>query len=34
VQAISEEGDEDMRLDPMLDLMIDRPQLEIVLSGF
>ena len=34
MQAISEEGDEDMRLDPMLDLMIDRPQLEIVFQVF
>ncbi len=26
VQAIGEEGDEDMRLDPLFGLMIDRPQ--------
>src|SRR6202790_4671533 len=33
VQAIGQEGDEDMRLDALLELMVDRAQLQIVLQG-
>src|SRR5215467_13236814 len=32
LQAIGHESDEDVRLDTMLELMIDRPQLQIVLE--
>jgi hypothetical protein len=32
VQAIGEEGDEDVRLDGLLELMIDRTLLQIVLE--
>ena len=34
VQTIGQEGDEDMRFDPLLQLVVDRPQSEIVLEGF
>jgi hypothetical protein len=33
VQAIGQEGNEDMRLDALLDLVIDRAQLQIVRSS-
>ena len=32
VQAIGQEGDEDVRLDALLELMVDRAQLQIVLQ--
>ena len=32
VQAIGEEGDEDVRFDALLELMVDRAQLQIVLE--
>ena len=34
VQTIGQEGDEDMRFDPLLQLVVDRSQPEIVLEGF
>jgi hypothetical protein len=34
VKPIGDEGDEDMRLDAPLELMIDGAQLQIVLHGF
>jgi len=34
VQTIGEEGDEAMRFDPLLQLVVDRSQSEIVLEGF
>src|SRR5271170_122796 len=33
VQAVGQEGDEDMRLDAVLELMMDRAQVQIVLHG-
>jgi len=34
VQAISQEGDEDVSLDALLQLVVDRPQLQVVLQIF
>ena len=33
VQAIGQESDEDMRLDALFELVVDRAQLQIVLHG-
>src|ERR1700687_6415316 len=33
VQTVSQEGDEDVRLDTVLELMVDRAQVQIVLHG-
>src|SRR6202158_5063282 len=33
VQTVSQEGDEDVRLDTVLELMVDRAQVQIVLQG-
>ena len=33
VQAVGQEGDEDVRLDAVLELMVDRAQVQIVLHG-
>ena len=34
MQTIGEESDKDMRFDAMLQLVVDRPQLQVVLEGF